>query len=72
MPKSVIRRAGSILKNLEKNDAGVGISIKCLFLISKLKRKKRSKSELPDKELEKELRQTDPNELSPFEALVCV
>ena len=72
MPKSVIRRAGSILKNLEKNDSGVGhINQMSIFDIQVEEEKE---LEIPGylTELEQELQQTDPNELSPFEALKFV
>ena len=69
MPRSVIRRAGSILKNLEKNDMGVGhINQMSIFDIQAEEEKS---IEIPAHltELKDTLTRIDPNELSPFEAL---
>ena len=70
MPKSVIRRAGQILKDLEQKGNGVEqIDQLTIFDVQQ-----EVVTEIPSHllDLEQELLNVDPNELSPFEALKFV
>jgi DNA mismatch repair protein MutS len=72
MPRSVIRRASKILKNLEKNDTSIAqINQLSIFDIPMEEDKL---VEIPENLviLQQELLRTDPNELSPLEALKFV
>jgi DNA mismatch repair protein MutS len=73
MPRSVIRRASKILRNLEKNDSSIA-QINQLSFFDLPMEEEEQLVEIPENlmELQKELLSTDPNELSPLEALKFV